>query len=73
LYTLSDEGVASVGLGSTYGVEKDCLLSDENGRGIENDLRNDDNFEVWEYRAGNCRNGNGNGFRNGYNRNGNLL
>ena len=65
MYTLSEEGigVASVGLGSSYGVEKDCLLSDDSGRGIENDLRRDNGFEVWQYRGANCRN----------NRYGNLL
>ena len=51
----SGGGSVSVGLGSSYGVEKDCLLSEENGRGLENDLRRDENFEVWEYRSGNCR------------------
>ena len=35
----SGGGSVSVGLGSSYGVEKDCLLSEENGRGLENDLR----------------------------------
>ena len=49
---------SNVGFGSSYGIERDCLLSDQ--RSINNDLRNDDNFEVWEYRddgRGNCRGG----------------
>ena len=56
---LSEAGVgsASVGFGSSYGVEKDCILSEYDGRDLENDLRRDENFEVWEYRGGgNCRN-----------------
>ena len=56
IFSEAGSGSASIGLGTTYGVEKDCLLSEENGIGLENDLRRDDNFEVWEYRGGNCRN-----------------
>ena len=38
-------------------MEKDCILSEYDGRDLENDLRRDENFDVWEYRGGgNCRN-----------------
>lgn len=51
-------GSSGIGFGSSYGVERDCLLSDESGSGINDQLRRDDKFEVWEYRddgRGNCR------------------
>ena len=55
-------GSASVGLGfgGSYGQERQCILAEYGGLS-ENDLRRDENYDVWEYRGGgNCRN-----YRNG--------
>ena len=56
---LSDAGAgsASVGLGfgGSYGQERQCILAEYGGLS-ENDLRRDENYDVWEYRGGgNCR------------------
>ena len=60
----SDVGIGSgIGLGSSYGGNRQCLLSEYGGLS-ENDLRRDENFEVWEYRGGDCRSN-----RNGMNMN----